>query len=203
MSIKAIGFDYLGVTALLPNRDIFAVVGELVGRPRDEVKVSYYAYAPDFQKNQLTQTQLWANVASDLGVTDKLPDIMELIARDLPIVDGDVLNLVDALRSSGLKVGLLSNLATGTEWDEDLRTQGVHEHFDAVVLSGDIGFAKPDHRCFEILAERLGVATNELAFIDDREASLVGVESIGIAPIVYSGIQNLKDQLKTLGIAAH
>jgi putative hydrolase of the HAD superfamily len=200
MSIKAIGFDYLGVTALLPDRDIFAIVGELVSRPLGQVKNSYYAYAAAFQKNLLTHEQLWSNVASDLGVSDKLSDLLQLVTRDLPVVDQDVLAMVDNLRSSGYKVGLLSNLASGTDWDADLRAQGVDMHFDAVVLSGDIGYSKPHPRCFEVLAERLDIATNELVFIDDRESSLVGVQDIGVVPIVYTGKRKLTDDLVALGI---
>jgi putative hydrolase of the HAD superfamily len=203
MSIKAIGFDYLGVTALLPDRDIFAVVGELVSRPRDEVRNAYYAYAAAFQKNLLTQDQLWSNVVSDLGVSDKLSDLLEIVSRDLPVVDRAVLELVDQLRSSGYKVGLLSNLATGTEWDLDLHAQGVDSHFDAVVLSGDVGYAKPHPRCFEALVERLGVDISELVFIDDREASLVGIAELGVVPVIYSGLQPLIAELASLGVSTH
>ena len=200
MLIKAIGFDYLGVTALLGDRDIFADAGALLSVEREGVKAAYYSYAPQFQTNQLTQEQLWAKIAAELGVSEMLPQLLDLVSRGLPVIDSAVIKFIDGLRAAGYKVGLLSNMATGTQWDLDLRAKGVDRHFDAVVLSGDIGFSKPHPQSFEILSSRLGVETSELVFIDDRESSLIGIEERGITPIVYTGLENLKLKLESIGV---
>lgn len=124
-----------------------------------------------------------------LGVT--APDLDEQ-------PDPQILGLVDHLREQGYKVGLLSNLSAG--WAEAFYAAKVDTHFDTVHLSGETGIAKPDPRAFTGLADALGVATSELVFIDDRAESMIGIESLGITPILYENYEQLISQLAKLDV---
>lgn len=116
-----------------------------------------------------------------------------------PLVDDEILALVDQLRATGYKLGLLTNLEVSS-WSESIRARGVDAHFDACLISGETGFAKPDHRAFTLLAERLGVPLDELLFIDDRPQSLTGIEQLGVTPVVYTGLAQLRADLVSHGI---
>lgn len=114
------------------------------------------------------------------------------------IVDEQLLHLADQLRAAGYRVGLLSNL--GADWAPELSQQGLHQHFEAVLLSGSIGYAKPDPRAFEVLATRLGVALSELIFIDDSSASLEGTPALGMTPLLYHNYTELIASLRQQGV---
>lgn len=53
-------------------------------------------------------------------------------------------------------------------------------HFDALVISTEIGAAKPDARMYNEICARLGVSPEECLFVDDRECNLTGAMNCGI-----------------------
>lgn len=200
MAIRAIGFDYLGVTAHLSGRNVFEVVGERLAVAPERVQEAYAQSNTMFQRGNISHEQLWRQVATSLDREADIEVILAAAVEDRPLVDSKLLVLVDEVRARGFKTGLLSNLATGTPWDEGLYAQGVDEHFDAVVLSGDLGIAKPDIRAYQALTDALDVRLDELVFIDDRPSSMIGIDSQGVIPIVYTGIDSLRAQLRSLGV---
>src|SRR5207237_1314056 len=88
----------------------------------------------------------------------------------------DVLPALQALRSGGVKLGIISN------WDERLgpllRALRLRAYFDAVVISSEAAWAKPSHRIFHQAARELGLsAANILHVGDDWDRDLRGAQS--------------------------
>jgi putative hydrolase of the HAD superfamily len=103
---------------------------------------------------------------------------------------------IDELRKS-YKVSMLSNIGVnGLEAYMD--TSILWQHFDDVVESAKIGFAKPEARAFEIAAERLGVRLDECVFTDDREAYCEGATHVGMHAILYRDFDSFKQQVEEL-----
>jgi putative hydrolase of the HAD superfamily len=199
-SIRAIGFDYTGVTANLPAGNIFEQIADFTGVEPVTVQDVYHRYNHDFQIGRLDEAALWRHVATDLGAADHFDEIWRTAVARLPTPNEPTLELVDAVRAAGYRVGLLSNLAAPSPWSEDFYRRGLDRHFDAVALSGETGFAKPNPEAFQLLANKLGVTTDELVFIDDRPGALAGVESIGVHPVLFTDLAKLKSDLRTLGL---
>jgi FMN phosphatase YigB (HAD superfamily) len=100
---------------------------------------------------------------------------------------------IDELRKTH-KVSMLSNVGEdGLKSYMD--TAVLDQHFDDVVESAKIGFAKPEARAFEIAADRLGVRLDECVFIDDRESYCEGATHVGMKAIVYKDVESLKKDL--------
>lgn len=200
--IRAVGFDYLGVTALLPARheSIYQRVARMLGVGGDDVYASYHHHNQPFQRGEYGQAELWRRIVAELGHPGKLEIVLAAAREDVPLPDERILQLADRLRAAGYKVGLLSNLASGTDWDAAMHAAGVDAHFDALLLSGDLGLTKPDPRAFQALADRLGVVLAELVFIDDRAISLAGIEAYGVRPVLYQGYESLLGALAALGV---
>ena len=77
--------------------------------------------------------------------------------------------LLEALRSRGLRLGLVSN-AFDPGWllHRDLAQMGIAERIDYAVFSSEVGKRKPHPEIFERALEALEVAPDEALFVGDR-----------------------------------
>jgi len=105
-----------------------------------------------------------------------------------------IVRLIQNLRKHGYIVGALSN---ATPWHESdiLRTTSLHELFDTVIFSQDVGSEKPDHKIYkaaELAAQKIfdnrmvqnnlpkrALKTSQLAFIDDTPINVRAARSLG------------------------
>jgi 2-haloacid dehalogenase len=102
------------------------------------------------------------------------------------------------LRAAGRPVHALSNFAAKTFALARARHPFLDE-FDACVVSGHVGVAKPDPRIFEILFAHAGRAASELLFIDDSIANVRASEAAGMAAIHYRPGVDLERELLARG----
>lgn len=98
--------------------------------------------------------------------------------------DVRLLNFIKTLRPD-YKTAMLSNI---TKQGLDRRFPGkeLGEYFDEVVISSEIGFAKPDPEPYHIVADRLGVSPEQCVFTDDRLNYCQAAEEVGMKAIVYT-----------------
>ena len=118
-------------------------------------------------------------VAGDAEQAEAALATLEARLAALPPIDGAMRALLDRLRASAhVKLGLLSNANRG--FTERLRMRGVADLFDDVVVSGDVGLAKPDPAIFRLAAKRLGVAHDACLMIDDQAQHVEGARAAGL-----------------------
>ena len=96
----------------------------------------------------------------------------------------EVVSALQALRSRGLKLGLLSNC------DErevrDWAKSPVAQFFDSVCFSFDLGVVKPDPRSYNTVLERLGEAPKNAAFVGDGGSNeLEGAKAAHFKLVVF------------------
>jgi len=92
---------------------------------------------------------------------------------------------------------MLSNVGNnGLESEMDYSV--LEEHFDAIVESAKIGFAKPEARAYEIAADRLGVRLDECIFVDDRPNYIDGARHVGMKTVLYTDFKTFKNELAVL-----
>jgi putative hydrolase of the HAD superfamily len=77
--------------------------------------------------------------------------------------------LLEALRSRGLALGLVSN-AFDPGWllHRDLEQMGIAERIDSAVFSSEVGKRKPHPAIFEHALGQLGVEPPQALFVGDR-----------------------------------
>jgi epoxide hydrolase-like predicted phosphatase len=119
-------------------------------------------------------------------------------------IEKDIYKNVDLLASirtlkQDYKIGLLSNVAT--DWVQTkLLSNQEQALFDSMVFSYQVQLFKPDKAIFELVAERLGVATSNCVMIDDQPANCEGAQAAGMQAIQYR--DNAQTMQKLGGIAA-
>jgi putative hydrolase of the HAD superfamily len=93
----------------------------------------------------------------------------------------DTVPFLNWLRAQGLLIALVSNCADTTRGL--LERLGVIPLVDAVVLSCEVGSAKPSPEIYVTALADLGVAAADAVFIDDQPAFCMGAEAVGVRPI--------------------
>jgi putative hydrolase of the HAD superfamily len=81
-------------------------------------------------------------------------------------------------------LGLLSNFTHPPAARAILEDLGIASFFDAVVISGEVGYCKPNVLVFRLLAKELGVEAGELLYVgDDPEPDIDGACNAGVQPV--------------------
>jgi len=110
------------------------------------------------------------------------------------------LALVRALRPD-YKLSILSNA------DVSLRHRlqheiGIHDLFDDVVCSAEIGMAKPEPAVFHLAARRLGLSPAHCVFVDDWDQNIDAARAVGMHAVLHRVDKgdDLRAQLEAAGI---
>lgn len=100
-----------------------------------------------------------------------------------PGTDGCALaEFVAAVRAQGVRTAILSNDPGGPGADR-LRDLAGGRFVDEVVLSGEVGVAKPDRRSYLLTARLLGLDPAQCVFVDDRVTNVRGAVAAGMVGV--------------------
>ena len=109
------------------------------------------------------------------------------------------LAVLDRLRRRGVRLAMVSNAShePPRAVHNLLRAHGIEERFDAVVLSSEVGRAKPRREPFRRALIRIGAAPGGTVHVGDAEADFRGALAAGIRPLLYTGLRRWKpDRLR-------
>jgi epoxide hydrolase-like predicted phosphatase len=200
LMIKAVLFDYGGV---ITNGGVAGAVegkfARALGISPDNAHKLLQRHLQDFVRGKVDTPMFWENIESDYGspIPVESRDIWYEWEDISPLPE--IIKLRDRIRESGFKTGILSN--TEPMVGELLRSHGAYAGFDEVVLSYEVGFAKPDKEIYYTILDRFKLEPNETLFIDDRQSMLLPAEEIGMHTILAtSSSQIIADATKALNL---
>ena len=191
----AVSFDLFGTLVAVDRpADPAAAVGrELeasgIALP-DEWATAYRT--PQIEAVEGEEVSLVEHVRAVLGSDG--PDERTVRRALLRAFDTEVRTRADAGRAVGAAVergpvGVLSNCSVpglvGRTIDRSTLDPG---RFDAVVVSVDIGWRKPDPRAFEAVAGRLGVRVEELLHVGDDPGTDGGATDAGARAVLLESV---------------
>lgn len=167
--------------------DSQAFVDEFRSRARN----AWDAATTSLRAPNMAEDLLYA--AQALGVPENLLDARRCMeAYQWGTVDGcvafpEVAEMLEQLRSHGLKLGLITN-AYQPMWarDIELEAHGLAGFFDECRFSAaDVGYLKPHPSIFQIALDCLGTAPEETVFVgDDVEADIGGAKAAGLYAVL-------------------
>ena len=138
--------------------------------------------------------------ATDGLVAEMVRRDQELLLANARLFD-DVLPFLHRLRDRGIKIAVVSNCTENTR--PLLVATGVDALADTLVLSCEVGAAKPAPEIFQCALDRLGVTADAAVFIDDQPGYCAGSVAAGIraVQIVRAGLdgQGLNGQTPAPG----
>ena len=95
----------------------------------------------------------------------------------------DVAPTLAYLRSSGLRLGVVTNGSVRTQ-ARKIDGLGIRPFLDAIVISEDIGYHKPDRRIFDAALAQLGIPASGAVFVGDNPAiDIAGAKRAGLYAI--------------------
>lgn len=100
--------------------------------------------------------------------------------------------VVRVARRVGIRTALLSNADAGA------RRPCWSELFDAAVLSGEVGMAKPDPRIYRMVGERVGLDPRQCVFVDDLHGNVAGAVAVGMVGVHHRDIHSTVEELEVL-----
>lgn len=198
MTIRAVIFDLGGVllrTADFTRREKLAT---RLGMSRSELEEFIFGRESGSraQRGVISVRQHWDNLKMELDFPpDKFQAVLdEFFAED--VLDLDLLDYIRQLHYS-YKTGLLSNAF------DDLR-QVIAEKwhfedaFDNILISAEVGLAKPDQRIFRLAVARLGVKPGEAIFVDDMQRNVDGAIAAGLSGIRFQTTRQVRQDIEVL-----
>ncbi|MGB4967167.1 MAG: HAD-IA family hydrolase [Candidatus Saccharimonadales bacterium] len=184
--IKAIIFDCFGVLVTDALEEIVQEIRQRNPAGADEI----VALVRASNKGIMAPTESSKQIAALLGSEET--EYRQKI-KDGEVKNTALLEYVVSLRRS-YKTAMLSNIGKGS-LAKRFSEEELERYFDVVVASGDVGYAKPEARAYEIVAERLGVRFDECVFTDDREIFCEAARGVGMQAIVYRDFETFKTEL--------
>lgn len=125
-------------------------------------------WTPQFRR------EIWERALGRQGVEDpalaaELGGLFAKRRRELQEHLPGAESVLHSLRQAGVRIGLLTNGAASLQ-REKIETSGLGMHFDAAVVSGELGTGKPEPEIFHHLLERLSVAPHEALMVGNSLA---------------------------------
>ncbi|MBK8209911.1 MAG: HAD family phosphatase [Rhodospirillales bacterium] len=107
--------------------------------------------------------------------------------------------LVRMLASRGVKLYCLTNFSA-EKFPLVRRRFDFFEVFDGIVVSGEVGLAKPDPAIFRHLLNRFALPADGCLFIDDMPANVAAASTVGIAAHLFRSADALAIELRQRGL---
>ena len=146
----------------------------------------------------------WSEAVEVLGA--KFPDHRDLIDAyhtRWPEMLGEAIHgtvaILDELRARGVRLYALSNWSAET-FPVALERYPFLGWFDGIVISGEVGAAKPDVRIFQELIDRHEIEPSETVFVDDNEPNVTAAAAMGFIALRFHDAERLREDLEGLGL---
>ena len=203
MSLKAVIFDLGGVIVRTEDQGPRTRLAQSLGMTYAELDQFVFHSGPDGSSARATLGQIseddhWRNVLQALALPEsEMPRLRsEFFGGDR--VDRELIGLIRSLRPR-YKTGLISNAWDGLR--AYVEREGFDDAFDHMVISAEVGMAKPAPDIYHYALDKLGVAAEESVFLDDFSGNVKAARDIGMKTIHFmdpeKGIRQLKALLET------
>jgi putative hydrolase of the HAD superfamily len=192
--IRGVVIDYGGVLSLLPTAQALGRLRAAAGLDANGFDETWERHRRRYDCDQLSARAYWELVGGRNYDDETLERILAEDAACWARVDTEMAAWMDALKARGLRIGLLSNMPR-EQW---ARLQAGLEWLalcDAVTVSFEVQTAKPDAAMYRHCLDGLGLAPEEVVYVEDRSENIRAAEAIGMSCVLFTGVGALREEL--------
>ena len=200
---KAILFD-LDDTLLDRNQavdNIFLILlEECYGNVDDALKMEMLLAFKEYDKRAYgisDKTSVFESFFDEFPPLYRLPEIQNFWNHHFPqcfSISEHTVNLVKRIQEH-MKVAIITN-GTVHRQKAKIMNSGLHEYFDVILISEEVGLEKPDRRIFQLALNQLQVQPEDALFVgDDLGKDVGGPQGAGLKGIWFnpSGMESDSD----------
>jgi HAD superfamily hydrolase (TIGR01509 family) len=177
LKIRAVVLDAMGVIYSVRDdvRDLLCpFVKEHIHEVNKERLQELYVAA---SLGKMSSYDFWESV----GVSPELED--EYLQRHQ--LTGGMAQFMEQVNAGGIEAWCLSNDIS--EWSGKLRTRfGLKKYFKGFIISGDVGYRKPDAAIFQFLLDRIKLNPDEILFVDDNIYNTDAAGELGFQTVLFT-----------------
>ncbi len=195
MGFACVLLDFDGVVRIFDDDLVTAIEAD---NELPSGSVFHAAFEPGLLEQATTGKITRKKWVESVGLTVGSPHAAQAWATIPGDIDWRLISMVDDLRSRDIVVAILTN---GTnEIPQQMIDLGIHDRFDAIFNSAEIGITKPDPRVFQHACGALGIEPERIFFTDDSPSKLSGAIEIGMYTELYTGVERFRDHLRGIGL---
>lgn len=141
---------------------------------------------PDFERRL-------ADAMSVHGSTVRADGLLRRMFAGLELAEESMVGLVRRAKAQGLRTALLSN-----SWGNDYPREGWDTLFDAVVISGEVGMRKPEHRIYQHVLDLLGLTPSQAVMVDDLQPNVAAAVEVGMVGVLHQSYEQTLMELEAV-----
>lgn len=196
---RVIVFDYGEVISVSQSAADRAALVEISGLDADLFWQLYDRYREDLDQGVTLPREYWNLIARDAGVEWSPARLQQLWAADIRSwisVEPGTVQLLAELHAGGTRVALLSN--AGFDFSDPFRHSPMSAYFEAMFVSAELGLIKPDPEIYRVTARELGIALEQMVFIDNKKINVDAAVALGVTGHVFTTVAELRTFLESL-----
>lgn len=200
MTLRAVFFDLGGVIVRTEYQAPRQRLAERFGMDYEDIDRIVFGSGSSSSAAQatigkITEQEHWINVMRQLRLPPHdYPQVRdEFFAGD--VIDREILDFLRSIKPT-VRTGLISNAWSG------LRSYILRERFDdafhKMIISAEVGVAKPNLKIYRIALEQLQVEAGEAVFVDDVLENIKAGERVGMMGIHFKDPASAIKQIKSM-----
>jgi len=198
----ALLFDLGGVVIDIDFERVLRAWQPLSARPLDELRAAFCfdAHYERHERGEIGAEAYFAHLAARLGLQ---ASPAQVAAGWNAVFVGEIAQttrLVQALRAR-VPCYAFTNTNATHQAEYTARYPGLHDAFERIFASHEIGFRKPERRAFAHVAQAMGVAPGAILFFDDSPANVEGARAAGLQAALVRTPEDVAAALAAAGLA--
>ena len=159
----------------------------------------YWSHREALDRGELSVTDYWQTIATEIGVTWSPGTVQRLWAADFRSwisVENATVELLAELHAGGTRLALLSN--AGFDFSDPFRFSPMGQYFERIFVSAEMNALKPEPAIYLEVATELGITPAQMVFIDNKSVNTDAAAALGITVHHFTGVDGLAGFLSSL-----
>lgn len=185
--IKAIVLDIGGVVLRTEDRSARQALEKQYNLPKGGADELVFNSNPAKESTigRITSDQIWQNVADTLSLSSEALQEFQDSFWQGDRIDQEIIEFLKSVQEK-YHTAFLTNAWVGAR---DMLAQRFDliegDPVDHILISSELGVAKPDPAIYHILIETIGCFSEQILFVDDFIENILAANAIGIRTIHY------------------
>jgi putative hydrolase of the HAD superfamily len=196
---RVVVFDYGEVISRTPTDADRAALLALAGVDAGTFWPAYWRHRDELDQGTLSTSAYWQRLAAEFGTTWNASRLHELWVADYRgwwTVEPGTVELIAELHAGGTRLAILSN--AGADFASGFRFSPLGAFFERVFVSAEMEAIKPDPAIYLEVAQGLGIAPEQMVFIDNKSVNTDAAAALGMTVHHFTGVEGLERFLRSL-----